>query len=222
MMFFGKKKHTGAVPIERIKQMQQKGMSDKDIIKTLKDDGYDYDEIEKGMLQSVKEGVSQTTDFDNRYDSTASEPLPKPAPEPAVAEGALPTAEDIMKPVPEEHAIKRGEELPETRFEDSDLSPELVIEELVEGVIDEKWEKIQKKLKFMDEEMERVRMAIHQIKKRPASEATPDINLDEVYDKIDDLDARIGGLEKAFKQFLPSLTRNIENLSRIIDDMKKK
>ena len=40
--------------------------------------------------------------------------------------------------------------------------------------------------------------------------------------KLDDLEARIGGLEKAFRQFLPSLTENIEALSKMIHEMKAK
>jgi len=36
------------------------------------------------------------------------------------------------------------------------------------------------------------------------------------------LEIRISGLEKAFRQFLPSLTRNIESLSDMVHEVKEK
>ena len=46
-------------------------------------------------------------------------------------------------------------------------------------------------------------------------------DIQSLYAKVEDLEARVGGLEKAFKQFLPTLTRNIESLSAMIHEMKR-
>jgi septal ring factor EnvC (AmiA/AmiB activator) len=107
------------------------------------------------------------------------------------------------------------------------VNAEAIIEELIEGVIEEKWEKFNKKIKEQEQNLENIAATIKQFEQKISAiktDAIPkDIELrsDVINNRIDDLDARIGGLEKAFKQFLPSLTRNIENLSNIIHEMKQ-
>ena len=44
----------------------------------------------------------------------------------------------------------------------------------------------------------------------------------DISSRVEDMEARVGGLEKAFKQFLPSLTRNIESLSAMIHEMRSR
>jgi len=57
-------------------------------------------------------------------------------------------------------------------------------------------------------------------KEQPAKDYDPKIS--DITEQMEDLQARVGGLEKAFKQFLPSLTKNMESLSNLIHEMKEK
>ncbi|MEK6837171.1 MAG: hypothetical protein AABX69_00840, partial [Nanoarchaeota archaeon] len=197
-------KKKGDVPIEEVQRMSAQGMSDKDIIKKLKSEGYSYDSIEKSMLQAVKEGVSE--------------------PEPSSAEAFSPSfPESMAQPKRGEAEALFPEFEPQEMPEIENINPEIVIEELVEGVVEEKWNKFSSRMEKIENELNLIRTELKQPRQvQQGSTKEAEAKVAELAEQLDELDARIGGLEKAFKQFLPSLTRNIEALSRMIHEMKEK
>jgi len=209
-MFFGKKKEQKPIPIDEIKKMAGRGMGDKDIIKELKHKGYGYKEIEKAMLQAVQEGVEQEPVAKQQELESFAPPddifssLPAGPPN----QGELPTIEDV---------------LPE-----GDEQSDIIIEELIEGIVEEKWEKFEDRISKIEESLDRINIQLKQYDmkltqdypQKPMLENESRIN--EIANRLEELDARVGGLEKAFKQFLPSLTKNIESLSQMIHEMKEK
>lgn len=207
MLFKKKNKEPKPVPMEEVKRMASRGMSDKEIIKELKKKGFDYKDIEKSMLQAVKEGVGE-------------EPAPRP-------ESEAFSPPDIFGPGPEQ---SYGQELPtfEEEMPQANEQSEIVIEELIEGVVQEKWDKFEDRIIKIEDSIEHINAQLRQYDLKmgqktaeaPVSEDQEKIT--ELLNRIDDLDARVGGLEKAFKQFLPALTRNIESLSQMIHEMKEK
>lgn len=205
-MLFAKKKKVD-VPIEEVQKMNAQGMSDKDIIKKLKSQGYSYDSIEKAMLQAVKEGVDEPAPVsDSNEMPSFPEPPGAPQKRGSEAEPLFPEFEP--------------QEVPEM----GTINPEVIIEELVEGVIEEKWNKFSSRIDKLENDLSLMRGEMKQIPKSVQQSNTKDLEakIAEMNEQLDELEARIGGLEKAFKQFLPSLTRNIEALSRMIHEMKEK
>jgi DNA-binding transcriptional MerR regulator len=209
---FGSKKgkeYDKAIPLDRVRAMNRSGLSDKDIIKQLKSEGYSYGEIEKAMLQSVKEGV---------------------APEPFAPVMSRPDAEVPRSPsmpnFEEEFFSDRNSQdlMEDLRPEASEtgLEPEVVMEELIEEVVGEKVAKYEDRIKRMEDTIAMLKAEIKHssdiMMTTPAESGTAK----EMDDRLEELEARIGGLEKAFKQFLPSLTKNIESLSDMIHEMKEK
>lgn len=204
MLFFKKKsKEARPPPVEEIQRLSARGMSDKDIIKSLKSEGYSYDEIEQAMMQAVKEGVEPSAE---RPAAAIEQVYPSQA-------ESQPTSDLI----PELTASSMQEPMPEIEG----MAPEAIVEELVEGVVEEKWQRFEERIKSVEIEIASLkqRAAVPQLAGQEAA-AVDNTKAEALQDKLDDLEARIGGLEKAFKQFLPSLTRNIESLSRIIHEMK--
>ncbi len=189
-----KKKEPKGLPINEVQELSARGASDKDIIKRLKSEGYSYDSIEKSMLQAVKEGVNQ------------------PAEEQPPVEQAQALEPDFQE-TPAEMNLAEAEET---------ISPEIIVEELVEGVVEEKWQKLESRLETMEGEISKVYARLKQTEQRSSVVPMKDERVDEYSERIEDLEARIGGLEKAFKQFLPALTRNIESLSGMIHEMKQR
>lgn len=208
-MFFKKKKDKGPVPVEEVQAMTRRGLSDREIIKKLKKQGFSYDEIEKAMLGAVKQGVG-------------GEPQFQEIRQPASQEQTF--MDEIYQPQP----TQVQPESVQQEVNVDNINPEAIIEELIEGVIEEKWEKFNKKIKEQEQSLENVATMIKQFEQKlqsMKSDSIPkelEMRADVINNRLDDLDVRIGGLEKAFKQFLPSLTRNIENLSSIIHEMKGK
>ncbi len=201
-MLFQKKKK-GDVPIEEIQKLTARGMSDKDIIKKLKSEGYSYDSIERAMLQAVKEGVNEP----EREPEVPSFPEIAPQQQRREPESLFPEFEQ-MQEVPELETI----------------NPEVIVEELIEGVVEDKWNKFLSRIEKVENELNIVRAEIKGIPRNMQQGSAKDfeVKVSELSDQFDELAARVGGLEKAFKQFLPSLTRNIEALSNMIHEMKEK
>lgn len=211
---FGKKKEPKAVPVNDIYDMRQAGMDDRAIIKDLKKKGYSYEDIEKAMLQSVKEGVN-----DNPIMRSAT----KQQPEFVDFSGAG----DFMNQQPQ---AEMQEELGLT---DADFhgaeDANIIIEEIVEGVVQEKLVKFEERIKNLEETLMKYGADIKVVEKKADENpnvqskiSSYDARFNEVHEQLDDLQARIGGVEKAFKQFLPSLTKNIESLSEMIHELKQK
>lgn len=200
---FGGKKKKGDVPIEEVQKMAAQGMSDKDIIKKLKGQGYSYDSIERAMLQAVKDGVD--------------EPQPQEAEIPSFPEAMPQHRKGEAEPLFPEFE-------PQEVAEMETVNPEIIVEELVEGIVEEKWNKFAPRLERLEGEMNVLRAEIRQAPKQAQGGGTKELEtkVAELAEQFDELEARIGGLEKAFKQFLPSLTRNIEALSKMIHEMKEK
>lgn len=167
--------------------MISKGMSDRDIIKALKSEGYSYEQIEGAMMNAVKSGVD--------------EPSP-PSPAPVAQRSALPDME-----MPDPNNVET-------------IEPEQIVEELIESVVENKWKKFDSEIERINGELNSLREA-QRIHPQPQKAGDDERNV-ALSLQIDDLTARVGGLEKAFKQFLPSLTKNIESLSNIIHEMKAK
>ncbi len=194
------KKREGPVPIEEIQDLNAKGLSDRDVIKKLKGEGYSYDTIEKAMLQAVKEGVGEE---------------PKQTEQTQIQTLAEPEQPDFTEQPPE-LGLAEIDTMGET------IAPEVIVEELVEGVVDEKIHGFEERLARIEEEIPKLYARVKHTQMPAQQDSGEDTQVEEITSQIEDMEARIGGLEKAFKQFLPALTRNIEALSSMIHEMKSK
>lgn len=211
---FGRKKEKieRAIPLDRIRAMARTGMSDRDIIKQLKSEGYGYAEIENAMMQAVKQGV-EGAEYGKEYSPTPAEY--EPAPSPVGPPGQLPGPAEFREFKPEfREEVSMPFEAPAEEIE-----PEVIMEELIEGVVEDKFTKFDEKIRKVVDDFSRLELQLKQIEDRISKPQTVEIPK-EFEDRLQDLEARIGGLERAFKQFLPSLTQNIESLSQMIHEMK--
>ena len=216
-MFFRKKKKGMPVPIEEVQRLMDSGLSDKDTIKELKGQGYAYEEIEKAMLQAVKAGVGEEKPKERKEMESIIGRYGEEQPS-MQHDDELPLLGEVY---PTESSYNQEIKLPEAE------KPELIIEELVEGVVEEKWQRLSESVNKINSKIEEIRIGFEQVIQRmnekkggPGKDFGPDIA--ELSRRLEDLEIRTGGLEKAFKQLLPSLTRNIENLSGMVHEMKNK
>ena len=209
MLFHKKPKDSREVPLEDVQKMTKKGMSDKDIIRQLKSKGYSYEAIEGAMLRAVKEGVDD--EKPRAMDRMETE-------SPAV---------DNVFDMPREFApdfTQQTQQMPDEEVE----APEMMLEELIEGIVDDKWRKFDDRLNKIDDNFDRIRAEIKQFEiridqnKKDSPSREIEARMADISEQLEDMEARVGGLEKAFKQFLPSLTKNIEALSHIIHEMKER
>jgi len=230
MQLFKKKpKISGPVPLSEIQSLRNAGLSDKDIIKRLRDKGYDYKEIERAMLQSLKTQVSQPEPKEEK----TQEPFSTKS---FSSQEELPTFDDFFKPTTPIRESRK--DFGETEFspifseeqsmQEETVSPEVTIEEIVEGIMEEKWQPMHKELELITNEQENIRKEIAELKalisKIPGEETKSNIfvKVQEIEEKLNEIEPKVNGLEKAFKQFLPSLTENIRMLSNLVERLKER
>jgi len=244
-LFKKKPKIPGPVPLREIQSLRNAGLSDKEIIKRLKDKGYDYNEIERALLQSIRSEVTSTSarteetrstspsespSFGDIFTSASKETqgydLERRTSMPAQTSSRYGGFQEDMEDFTDLFGSSTSFETPVEGEET--VSPEVTIEEIVEGVIGEKWAPIEKEIEALRKEQENIRKEISEIKliatKIQTVESKGDLSskIEEIEERLNELEPKVSGLEKAFKQFLPTLTDNIRMLSQIVEKMKEK
>ena len=121
----------GYVPLKEVAALRERGLSDREIITKLKEQGFSYDEIEKGLLQTLK-GVVGKREEPKKEEKEESVPI-----------------EDIYGGATEESTTPTTPAVEEVTYLGEEVSPELTIEELVEGVVNEKWEVFEKEMNVL-------------------------------------------------------------------------
>ncbi|WP_414837872.1 hypothetical protein ACK3SF_00500 [Candidatus Nanosalina sp. VS9-1] len=103
------------------------------------------------------------------------------------------------------------------------------IEELIETIIAENFQKVEtefqnvySELDMIEEKLEELDSRVHDLEVRDDEDQKEFVQkMDEVEDHIDSYESRIGGLEKAFQQILPSLVDNIRDLTGLVQEIKR-
>ncbi len=100
------------------------------------------------------------------------------------------------------------------------------IEEVVEAVVEEKWKQLEYKIDAIEKRFDSVNERLHDVDlqirtiKESGTTASGGIEgkLDQYHDNLDQIDARIGSIEKAFKETLPSM---IDSVRAVNDSLQK-
>ena len=222
--FGHKEEEVGSIPTEEVKKMRESGKSDREIIVELKNKGYPFQAVEKAMLEALKSGVSSERGPPPSREIPAGpppginsefEPSPLREPTPTEPNRRLPTREELM-PRP---TLPTGQ----TTSLEMQSGPVDLIEEVVEGVVEEKFEKLDTRFEAIQKEHEKVKEDIENLKnifassiqKRDTMIEETRIEFDKLKDEFEDIVIKCSALEKAFKQFLPDLTERVrkKNLS---------
>ena len=180
-------------PVEKVIAMRQQGFSNNQITTYLQREGYSPDLIFDAMNQAnIKQGVEAPT-------------------EPGAAE-----AQPAFESAP----------MPEALPADVDTSR---IEEITEAIVDEKWNELVKNINKIIDWKDKVESKINTIEQELKDLKGNFNSLHEAilgkigeYDQnITNLGADIKAMERVFQKILPTLTENINELSRISKGFKK-
>jgi len=233
MLFFKKKKEErmpslgkGVIPTDRVKELSSKGFTQPEIIGTLRKEGFSAEEIDRGLTQALKAGVTETRAEMPKFspkaaESTSALPIFPPAPE---KKPALPTLEEAPKPKAEMPAV------PETTLPEEYYYPETYpTEEYVEYIVKEKMSDIEQKVSEFSIRYGQLEKKLEQIydqlglltKAKPSEQQLLSIKLDSFKETVDDISIRLGSLEKAFKETLPALIESVRALSDLVQRFKR-
>jgi len=197
------------IPVEQVRQMVSTGFSERDIIKQLKAQGFSFGDIEKAIMEVVKTGVG------GQAESQILSVEPGPAEveqQPQQRTRKAYNGPEDLEPLP---PLQPGQDGGQWEGAPAGEDEQQYVEDIVESVLEEKFEKFTSEMKIMKEELEQLRSNFQIISQKKPGEAELPV---EFVSRIDDLEARIGGLEKAFRQYLPELARSIERLSTVVKE----
>ncbi|MBW2990814.1 hypothetical protein KY348_03850 [Candidatus Woesearchaeota archaeon] len=209
------------LPVSQVRAMRERGFDNNQIVQALQRNGYSstqiFDALNQADLASGAPGASSVT------------PSVPPIDEP------LPPAEGVPPPPP---AAPQGAPAPggAPAYDYSGYSGggagvgNEEVEELVESIIEEKWDELAKDINKIVEWKNDVEAKINKLEQRFESLKQEFDKLHQaIVSKIGDYDknilavgADVKAMEKVFSKVLPVFTENVSELSRITQSVKKK
>lgn len=205
------------VPTEFVQRLAGQGMSEPEIINQLRAQGFSPSQIDAALSQALKTAVAPP-------ETITAGPAVRSVIEPL----ALPTTPSYTEQ-PEFTFEETPQEFVETPEVPKEVGPEITLEEIIEGVVAERWAAFEERLNHFDEvdhalqqQLEEMRRQIDSLKDSlREKEQTFVGKLDEFGEHVGGIEARIGSIEKAFKDFLPELTDNVRTMAEIVERIKK-
>ncbi|MEM5828347.1 MAG: hypothetical protein QW197_02485 [Candidatus Aenigmatarchaeota archaeon] len=233
MVLFGSKKETkvgkGEIPVEKVKNMLNRGFSEIEIIDQLRKEGYSPEEIDKALTQAVTEikSVKQTIE-------TPQTQQTQTLAQPSFQANTLQSYSQAFQSQPQPQ-IQQIQPQPVQNVPKETTQSELLenidyvsLEEYINYLIRERINELNKRLievnlKF--KEMEEKILAIKEEVEKVTKENKEDFSkiLNEIRlnrDNINDLAIKVDTLNKTLKELLPSLVESVRLLGEIVQKLK--
>lgn len=201
-------------PTDKIKDMKDANLSDDDIMKALKSD-FSNQEVNDAFNQASQETDENILDQLDQF-------------EPVKEEG---TPENLVEEAPE----PESNEMNLSNYKQSYSQPSLdlssnQIQEIVESIVEEKWEDLISKVGDINLWKENVNNDIESIKQEVLRVQERFNNLQNIligkvteYNKgVIELNSEMKALEQVMQKIIEPLTMNVKELGRITADLKKK
>ena len=195
-----------STPVDDVLAMRQQGFTNNQIVQTLQRNGYKTHQIFDAM---------------NQADLKSAGPIPGAVPqEEAQLPDAVPEAQPEQEQLPD-FPEQAAQQQPEPGYEEQ-------IEEMAEAIIDEKWEDLMKDINKllewkdrMEGRMTSLEQGFKDIKENFANLQKGVIGKVSEYDKtMRDVGTDMKAMENVFQKILPTLTDNVNELSRLTKKAK--
>jgi len=241
----GKKKEVKKIyiPVDLVLSYASQGLSESEIISRLQSQGFEPEHIDKALRIALKEKV--TAGIPPAVEVPTPRPLP-PEEGQFPRAGPIPMGEMSRHPpmgYPPERFIPPTEPRPvsleaaagapftfEKRSVEEAASPleEITIEEIVEGIVAEKWREFEERLNAFEERDMKLQNQIEDLRRRVSdfegSLKERDVGLSSKLEdfggSMENIEGRIGSIEKVFKEVLPELSTNIRVMSDLVEKIK--
>jgi len=236
----GKKKEVKKIyiPVDLVLSYASQGLSESEIISRLQSQGFEPEHIDKALRIALREKV--TAGIPPAMEVPPAAPLPPEA-------GPVPMGEVTRHPpmgYPPERFIPPTEPRPvsleaaagapftfeKKPTEEAAPLEEITIEEIVEGIVAERWKEFEERLNSFEEKDMKLQNQIEDLRKRITGfegslkerEVGLTSKLEEFGGSMENIEGRIGSIEKVFKEVLPELSTNIKVMSDLVEKIKEK
>lgn len=195
------------VPIDRVKDLSGKGFSEPDMIDVLRKEGYSPEDIDNALTEALKMGVSGV--------AAPTQPQQEQMP-------VLPALQPI-------EVAQSMPVMPETSLPQNYYQQQYPTEEYVEylvrermGGVDEKINEFTIRYEELEKRMQTVWDQLNTIASGRSSEQQQILQkIDVLKDGMVEMETRLGSLEKAFRETLPSLIESVRALSDLVGRVKR-
>ncbi len=225
-MWLFKKKTQDPGPAPRQPPAALQGMQE---AAQLKQEPFLSPEPRSAMMGAIKEGVTQPHQQAQQQDfQQPGFPVPEsPAPQ-QQTDYDFPVEQPA--PQPEQDWEPAMPEMGEVPVALSSAPTATEVEEVVEAVVEEKWKQLEFRLDAIEKRFDAVNERLHDVDlqmrtiKESGNVASGGIEgkLDQYHDNLDQIDARIGSIEKAFKETLPSMIESVRSVNDSLQKMGNK
>ncbi|MBU0637062.1 MAG: hypothetical protein KKF89_00350 [Nanoarchaeota archaeon] len=225
MAFFGRNKSAmKGTPVDQVLTMRQQGIDNNRIIQTLQRDGYSSSQIFEAMNEAdTRPAVTDVSPEDVDKEITQNfDPVEEQLQQPRQPQ------QTVSSPDYSNSSFKRPHEEPTNIPVYKQNSSE--VEELVESVIEEKWNDLVKDINKIIEWKNNSESKINSLEQEFSSMKESFDKLHQAvigkigeYDKnILNVGAEVRAMEKVFSKVLPVFTEKVNDLSRVAEAFKKK
>ena len=212
----------GTVPTQKIKNLSDKGFSEPEIIDVLRKEGYSSEEIDSGLTQALKLGVTG-----HQEGSISKLPTIQELQNQSQMPQMQSSPESQMFPV-EQQPTQMPEpsmQFQQTYYPSGDYNTEEIVESIVQermGELDQKLTEFRSKYKNLERKMSDLHNQLSVVSKSKSESDHLIINkLDSYGSVLSDMNGRLSGLEKAFKEALPALIESVRSLTDLVGRLKR-
>ena len=206
-------KGKGTIPVERVRDLTGRGFSEVEVIDVLRKEGYSPGEIDNALTQSLRFAAG-------------SETRPEPQ-EYSRSEPALPTLEDIIPKQQQQSPQIPETSLPQEYYQSSQQN--YPTEEYVDYVVQARMGEVTQKITEFSVKAQEIERRIQEVSDRISeimslrnAEQTQILSKIETFKEgVGDIETRIGGLERAFKETLPALIESVRGLTDLVQRLKR-
>lgn len=235
----------GFVPIDRVREMAARGFSEPEMIDILRREGFSADEVDKALTQALRVGVTgehEQQTQQERWQPTYQRPQqqeqqeqfqwpseqqaqPEPQQEQQPTMRGLPTLQSLGA-----EAQQTMPQIPETSLPEGYYSQQYSSEEYIDYIVQQRMTEVAEKIKEIDQKHKELERKLDEISaglkksaaaSAPAQQTQISSKMDTFGETVSDIDSRLSGLEKAFKDTLPALIDSVRALSDVVQKVRK-
>jgi DNA-binding transcriptional MerR regulator len=198
-MFFKKPKKeppkTEYIPVDVVQRLAGQGYSEADIISQLRQQGFTPSQIDKALTGALKSKIGGPQPPVERRmpqqrppERVVPGPIVKPVLEPL--ELSKPPSEFTFEEKPEEFTEKP--EIPKKE----EIGPEITLEEVIEGVVSERWSQFEERLNRFDQRDMQIQIQIEEVRKKVDGLEKKEKESEHTFvSKLDEFGEHVSGIE---------------------------
>lgn len=206
------------VPMERVKELASRGFPEPDMIDVLRKEGYTPEAIDNALTASLKMNIAETS-APGEYE----QPQPNPAPQPQQRAEQLPTLEEL---VPQRQEMPQ---MPEQSLNQEYYTQQYPAEDYIDYVVQARVSEVNDRLnefsiryQEMGKRIEVISEQLTQMMHTRSGEQQQILTrMDGLGETVNDVDIKVGSLEKIFRETLPALIESVRALTDLVQRLKK-